>query len=98
VVSATPVHGRRKSALELRGRATAGDRRSRRRAAVVGDRRVHHQKLGGGEIIVRQRGTRFRPGDGVGLAREHTIFATRPGVVKFDTGRRGRTISVVDGE
>jgi large subunit ribosomal protein L27 len=94
------VHGRRKSPLELGGRATAGDADPAAVAAgaVVGDRRVHHQKVGGGEIIVRQRGTRFRPGDGVGLARDHTIFATRPGVVKFDTGRRGRTISVVDGE
>ena len=52
----------------------------------------------GGEIIVRQRGTRFRPGDGVGLGRDHSIFAKQSGVVKFDTGRRGRTISVVDGE
>jgi large subunit ribosomal protein L27 len=52
----------------------------------------------GGEIIVRQRGTRFRPGDGVGIGRDHTIFATRPGVVQFTSGRRGRTISVVDGE
>ena len=52
----------------------------------------------GGEIIVRQRGTRFRPGDGVGIGRDHTIFATRAGVVEFQTGRRGRTISVVAGE
>jgi large subunit ribosomal protein L27 len=56
------------------------------------------QKVSGGEIIVRQRGTRFRPGDGVGLGRDHTIFAKRPGVVSFATGRRGRTISVTDGE
>jgi large subunit ribosomal protein L27 len=56
------------------------------------------QKVSGGEIIVRQRGTRFRPGEGVGLGRDHSIFAKQPGVVKFDTGRRGRTISVVDGE
>ena len=56
------------------------------------------QSVNGGEIIVRQRGTRFRPGDGVGLGRDHTIFATRPGVVTFTTGRRGRTISVVEGE
>ena len=32
----------------------------------------------GGEIIVRQRGTRFKPGDGVGIGRDHTIFAARP--------------------
>jgi large subunit ribosomal protein L27 len=56
------------------------------------------QKVSGGEIIVRQRGTRFRPGDGVGLCRDHSIFAKQPGVVKFDSGRRGRTISVVDGD
>ena len=54
------------------------------------------QSVNGGEIIVRQRGTRFRPGHGVGIGRDHTIFATRPGVVQFKTGRRGRTISVVE--
>jgi large subunit ribosomal protein L27 len=56
------------------------------------------QRVGGGEIIVRQRGTRFRPGDGVGIGRDHTIFATRPGVVEFGSGGRGRVISVIDGE
>ena len=48
----------------------------------------------GGEIIVRQRGTRFNPGEGVGIGRDHTIFATTPGIVQFTTGRRGRVISV----
>jgi large subunit ribosomal protein L27 len=56
------------------------------------------QAVTGGEIIVRQRGTRFYPGDGVGLGRDHTIFATRPGVVQFNASRRGRTISVVEAE
>jgi large subunit ribosomal protein L27 len=56
------------------------------------------QRVGGGEIIVRQRGTRFRPGNGVGIGRDHTIFATQPGVVQFTASRRGRTISVIDGE
>jgi large subunit ribosomal protein L27 len=54
------------------------------------------QRVGGGEIIVRQRGTRFRPGDGTGLGRDHPIFATRPGVVEFGSGGRGRVISVVE--
>jgi large subunit ribosomal protein L27 len=54
------------------------------------------QSVNGGEIIVRQRGTRFRPGDGVGIGRDHSIYAARPGVVQFSTGRRGRTISVID--
>ena len=52
------------------------------------------QSVSGGEIIVRQRGTQFFPGDGVGIGRDHTIFATRPGKVDFRPGRRGRVISV----
>jgi large subunit ribosomal protein L27 len=53
------------------------------------------QVVTGGEIIVRQRGTRFWPGEGTGLGRDHTIFATRPGVVDFKMARKGRTISVL---
>jgi large subunit ribosomal protein L27 len=52
------------------------------------------QTVNGGEIIVRQRGTRFKPGEGVGLGRDDTIFATRAGTVQFSAGRRGRVISV----
>jgi large subunit ribosomal protein L27 len=65
----------------------------------------HAQRLGvkifagqvvtGGEIIVRQRGTRFKPGDGAGLGKDDTIFAARAGRVEFATGRRGRVISVL---
>jgi len=52
------------------------------------------EAVNGGEIIVRQRGTRFRPGDGVGIGKDDTIFASRPGTVQFTSGRRGRVISV----
>jgi large subunit ribosomal protein L27 len=45
------------------------------------------QEVKAGMIIVRQRGTRFRPGPGVGLGRDHTLFALREGVVEF--GRSG---------
>ncbi|MDP9277514.1 MAG: 50S ribosomal protein L27, partial [Actinomycetota bacterium] len=55
------------------------------------------QQVNGGEIIVRQRGTRFRPGDGTGLGRDHTIFATRAGVVQFRPKGKGRLVSV-DGD
>src|SRR3954451_8239494 len=49
----------------------------------------------GGEIIVRQRGTRFNAGPGTGLGRDHTVFATDAGTVQFRTGRAGkRWISV----
>ena len=52
------------------------------------------QAVSGGEIIVRQRGTRFRPGDGTGLGKDDTIFAKRAGVVEFSAGGRGRVITV----
>ncbi len=52
------------------------------------------QAVSGGEIIVRQRGTRFKPGDGTGLGKDDTIFATRAGFVEFRAGRRGRVITV----
>jgi large subunit ribosomal protein L27 len=53
------------------------------------------QQVSGGEIIVRQRGTRFWPGDGTGIGRDHTIFATRAGRVDFKAARKGRTIYVL---
>ena len=55
------------------------------------------QTVSGGEIIVRQRGTRFRPGDGAGIGKDDTIFAARAGIVDFHSGRRGRVISVLPG-
>ena len=49
-----------------------------------------------GNIIVRQRGTTWWPGQGVGMGRDHTIFATAEGRVKFHKGLKGRTfISVL---
>ncbi len=56
------------------------------------------QTVTGGEIIVRQRGTRFRAGEGTGLGRDHTVYAKAAGKVQFTTGWRGRTISVVPAE
>jgi large subunit ribosomal protein L27 len=56
------------------------------------------QQVNGGEIIVRQRGTRFKPGDGAGIGRDDTIYARSAGTVEFTRGRRGRVISVVPGE
>jgi large subunit ribosomal protein L27 len=52
------------------------------------------QTVTGGEIIVRQRGTRFKPGDGAGIGRDDTIYARAAGIVQFREGRRGRVISV----
>lgn len=52
------------------------------------------QKVTGGEIIVRQRGSRFKSGVGTGMGKDDTIFAKSAGVVQFKTGWRGRVISV----
>jgi large subunit ribosomal protein L27 len=59
-------------------------------------RRLGVKKFGGeqvvaGNILVRQRGTKWRAGSGVGLGKDHTIFATVDGVVAFQTKAGGRT-------
>ena len=56
------------------------------------------QDVKAGMILVRQRGTKFRSGDGTGIGRDHTIFATRPGLVEFRPTRKGRVISVAESE
>jgi large subunit ribosomal protein L27 len=48
----------------------------------------------GGEIIVRQRGTKFKPGVGVGIGKDDTIYARAAGIVHFRENARGRFISV----
>jgi len=55
------------------------------------------QAVNAGNIIIRQRGTRFHPGSGVGLGRDYTIFAIVDGVVEFAVkgAERRKTISVV---
>ena len=55
------------------------------------------QAVEAGNIIVRQRGTQFHPGPGVGLGRDHTLFALVDGVVEFATkgAKKRRTVSVV---
>ena len=64
-------------------------------------RRLGVKKFGGeiavaGNILVRQRGTKFHPGANVGIGRDHTIFATVDGQVSFQRKEKGRTfISVV---
>jgi large subunit ribosomal protein L27 len=48
----------------------------------------------GGEIIVRQRGTRFKAGEGVGIGKDDTLYARSAGTVQFGVGRKGRVVSV----
>ena len=64
-------------------------------------RRLGVKKFGGenvisGNIIVRQRGTKWWPGNNVGIGKDHPIYATSDGKVKFHKGLKGRTfISIV---
>ena len=54
------------------------------------------QAVNAGTILVRQRGTRIAPGTGVGLGRDHTLFALVPGEVRYErVGKDGRRVSIV---
>lgn len=64
-------------------------------------KRLGVKKFGGqvvipGNIIIRQRGTKYHPGEGVGIGRDHTIFATAEGRVTFRTRAQGRTFVSVE--
>jgi large subunit ribosomal protein L27 len=54
------------------------------------------QDVRAGQIIVRQRGTRFRPGPGTSIGKDDSIFAVRDGVAEFRRSGDRRTIAVVD--
>ncbi|CAK0760196.1 50S ribosomal subunit protein L27 [uncultured Gammaproteobacteria bacterium] len=71
------------------GRDSAGRR--------LGVKRYGGQFVPAGNILVRQRGTKFHPGDNVGIGRDHTLFAMVTGTVSFRTTTGGRTfVSVAE--
>jgi large subunit ribosomal protein L27 len=49
------------------------------------------ESVAGGNVIIRQRGTKFYAGEGVGMGKDHTLFALRDGRVSFKTGYKRRT-------
>jgi large subunit ribosomal protein L27 len=66
-------------------------------AQRLGVKRFDGQLVSGGSILVRQRGTKLKPGDNVGLGKDDTLFAKITGVVKFeDKGNRGRFVHILD--
>ena len=69
------------------GRDSAGRR--------LGVKRYGGENVLAGNILVRQRGTKWRPGNNVGLGKDHTIFATIDGVVNYQTKAGGRTYGSV---
>ena len=71
------------------GRDSAGRR--------LGVKKFGSEAVRGGNIIVRQRGTKWHPGTNVGIGKDHTLFALCDGRVEFKTKHDGRTyVAVVD--
>ncbi|MEP3420245.1 MAG: 50S ribosomal protein L27 [Erythrobacter sp.] len=62
----------------------------------LGVKKFGGQDVIGGNILVRQRGTKFYPGTNVGIGKDHTLFATAEGVVRFHKGKLGRKYVSVD--
>jgi large subunit ribosomal protein L27 len=64
-------------------------------AQRLGVKRFGGEFVTGGSILVRQRGTRYKPGENVGVGKDDTLFARIPGIVTFrDRGRMGKVISI----
>jgi large subunit ribosomal protein L27 len=64
-------------------------------AQRLGVKRFSGELVTGGSILVRQRGTRYKPGENVGVGKDDTLFARVPGIVQFrDRGRMGKFISI----
>ena len=64
-------------------------------AQRLGIKRFGGQTVNAGEILVRQRGTKFHPGDGVGRGKDDTLFALIAGAVEFGTKRGRKTVNIV---
>ena len=64
-------------------------------AQRLGVKRFCGQEVGAGEILVRQRGTHFHPGQNVGRGKDDTLFALAAGKVEFGTARGRRVINVL---
>jgi large subunit ribosomal protein L27 len=64
-------------------------------AQRLGVKRFGGQKVNAGEIILRQRGTHFHPGENVGIGKDDTLFALTAGAVQFGTFRDRKVINIV---
>ena len=67
-------------------------------AQNLGVKRFGGQTVKAGEILVRQRGTHFHPGDGVGRGGDDTLFALVAGAVKFGSKRGRKTVNIIEPE
>ncbi len=64
----------------------------------LGVKKFAGEVVTGGEIIVRQRGSRFKAGEGVGMGKDDTLFAKAVGFLEFTEGRRGRVVNVISAD
>ena len=64
-------------------------------AQRLGVKRFGGQAVNAGEILVRQRGTHFHPGKGVGRGSDDTLFALQPGAVQFGRSRDRKVVNIV---
>jgi large subunit ribosomal protein L27 len=64
-------------------------------AQYLGVKRFGGQVVGSGEILVRQRGTHFHPGQNVGRGKDDTLFALAPGAVSFGMARGRKVVNVL---
>jgi len=64
----------------------------------LGCKKYGGQRISSGQIIIRQRGTKFYPGPGVKRAGDDTLFAVQDGLVQFSKGFKGRTVVSVSAE
>ena len=62
---------------------------------MLGVKKYAGNKITGGSILVRQRGTKFYAGENVGMGKDHTLFATKDGTVEFSERRKRKYISVI---
>ncbi|XBH20485.1 50S ribosomal protein L27 [Jonesiaceae bacterium BS-20] len=65
-------------------------------AQRLGVKRFGGQVVKAGEIIIRQRGTKFHPGENVGIGKDDTLFALTAGAVEFGTRRGRKVVNIVD--
>eukprot|EP00162_Nutomonas_longa_P017041 comp23253_c0_seq1/m.58491 comp23253_c0_seq1/g.58491 ORF comp23253_c0_seq1/g.58491 comp23253_c0_seq1/m.58491 type:complete len:169 (+) comp23253_c0_seq1:3-509(+) len=85
-----------RTATKKAGKSTKNNRESESKR--LGVKKFGSEHVRAGNILVRQRGTHMHPGEGVGIGKDHTIFAARDGFVKFryDIFRRKQTVHIVD--
>ncbi|MCX7653388.1 MAG: 50S ribosomal protein L27 [Fervidobacterium sp.] len=83
--------------IQLFAKASGAGRNGRdSNPKYLGVKRFDGQKVAAGNIIIRQRGTKFWPGQNVGMGRDFTLFALKDGIVKFITKNNRKYVVVVE--